>query len=553
MSFIALIVERFDYAIDRPLTVNLSGRPGLQDSGLIVAMKYTVFVLFLSLSCSLASARRSGLTSIESFARKRAKEANLQGKLKAAQIQSDPTFGKQSTLIASGKEHHGISFTTLVINIVADLCPHGMLPLAYGFASGGPNGLVPSVLLLALFATMSGYSMTAFASLAQHTNSSTIAEIWSKLFNPQTKFLVDLAIFGLCYGCCVFYSAFAGDIFAALTLALNLKNLLPHRWNTLLLISTTVLLPLCLTEDLSGLQVTSYLGVAGIAYTVLFYVYRLSTGSYLPGSELLKYVPTKLHPSHPTPRFPLFNTNTGLLTLANLLCVAFLAHYNSITYYKELNQGLPQYRKAVIVGFGIAALTFLIMMLVGYQLFGKAALPLILNNFPFKEDKFATLARLAIGLSITFAYPLMFAGLKSAMFNLLDTFYFKGAASQSVNGDNPLPSSNADKVSKNKKFVQTSAIITALASITSIAVKCGEEDVSVVLGIVGSVLGCVVAYCLPASLQLKHMRNRHKAGLSVNRAEAVSNHALGVLGAVFAVLGAWVTVQSASAHSGHHV
>eukprot|EP01031_Cornospumella_fuschlensis_P027641 gene27641-33380_t len=374
---------------------------------------------------------------------------------------------------------------------------------------------------------MSGYSMTSFASLAEITGSITIAEIWSKLVGPQTKFLVDLSIFGLCYGCCVFYSAFAGDIFAALTSALNLKNVLPYRWNTLLLISTTVLLPLCLTEDLSGLQVTSYLGVAGIAYTALFHLYRMVSGSYLPGSEMLQFVPAKLLPAHPTPRFPLFRTNSGLLTLANLLCVAFLAHYNSITYYKELNQGLPQYRRAVSVGFGIAALTFLTMMLVGYQLFGKSALPLILNNFPFKEDKLATLARLAIGLSITFAYPLMFAGLKSAMFNLLDTFYFKSKETAGDNGSS----------SKNKKFVQTAAIITALASITSIAVKCGEEDVSVVLGIVGSVLGCVVAYCLPAFLQLKHMRNRRKAGLSVNRAESAANHALGALGVVFGILG----------------
>ena len=40
-----------------------------------------------------------------------------------------------------GDEHgHKMSLPTLVINIVADLCPHGMLPLAYGIAQGGPTG-----------------------------------------------------------------------------------------------------------------------------------------------------------------------------------------------------------------------------------------------------------------------------------------------------------------------------------------------------------------------------------------------------------------------------
>lgn len=33
---------------------------------------------------------------------------------------------------AAHKEHKGMSVLTLVINIVADLSPHGMLPLAYG-------------------------------------------------------------------------------------------------------------------------------------------------------------------------------------------------------------------------------------------------------------------------------------------------------------------------------------------------------------------------------------------------------------------------------------
>ena len=49
------------------------------------------------------------------------------------------------------------------------------------------------------------------------------------------------------------------------------------------------------------------------------------------------------------------------------------------------------------------------------------------------------------------------------------------------------------------KETKQAAIVAALSLITAIAFKCGEEDVSVVLGIVGSVLGCGVAYVLPGS------------------------------------------------------
>ena len=31
--------------------------------------------------------------------------------------------------------------------MIADLTPHGMLPLAFGLAQGGPSGLVPALLI----------------------------------------------------------------------------------------------------------------------------------------------------------------------------------------------------------------------------------------------------------------------------------------------------------------------------------------------------------------------------------------------------------------------
>jgi hypothetical protein len=56
-------------------------------------------------------------------------------------------------------QHHGMSLTTLIINIVADLSPHGMLPLAYGIAQGGPSGIVPAIMLTVFFGSMSASTM----------------------------------------------------------------------------------------------------------------------------------------------------------------------------------------------------------------------------------------------------------------------------------------------------------------------------------------------------------------------------------------------------------
>lgn len=466
-----------------------------------------------------------------------------------------PGVGKQ-TLIASTSTHvnknhaaaapheHKMSLTTLIINIVADLCPHGMLPLAYGISQGGPTGIVPALTLLSIFGTMSAFTMTSFAKMAAETKSKSIGDLWAKLINPKTKWIADAAVFSLCFGCCIFYSAFAGDIFGALSSAFGITGILGKRWVVLALLSTLCLLPLCLLEDLSALQFSSLIGVGGIAYTLLFHALRLFDGSYKPGAVLLKEFSKKMQPSWPGRsggKFNMWTINSGTLVLVNMLCVAYLAHYNAINYYNELEDTSERrYQAAIYTGFGIAALVFSGMMIIGYSIFGAAAQPLILNNFHRTADQLATGARLATGLAITFAYPLMFNGVKSSMFAMLPA----KTTTTTLNGK------SVTTVSKETKQMRTNAVVLVLSAITAVAFKCGEEDVSVVLGIVGSVLGCGVAYVLPGYLGLVRQRARKAVGLKNSGYEVLANHGLVGLGVVFGVLGVLLTLQEA-AHGGH--
>lgn len=331
------------------------------------------------------------------------------------------------------KEHEKLNILSLVTNIVADLCPHGMMPLAYGLSQGasGPTGCIPALVLMILFGSMSAYTMISYADISKQTNSKNIGELWSKLINPKTKWLIDLSVFLLCFGCCVFYSAFVGDIFTSLSSVLGLKGLLNKRWFVLLSISSSILLPLCQLEDLSALKFSSILGVGGIFYTVFFHILRYIDGSYSSTSldksnnviTMLPYVAMKMQPKFPTPKMTLMNTHSGTLVLMNMLCVAFLSHYNSINYYEEFDQPINnRFSIAVGIGFTISMLVFTSMMFLGYFLFGTSVQPLLLNNFPNTKDTLASLARVATGLAITFAYPLMFAGLKTSMFSLLTTY-----------------------------------------------------------------------------------------------------------------------------------
>ena len=183
------------------------------------------------------------------------------------------------------------------------------------------------------------------------------------------------------------------------------------------------------------------------------------------------------------------------------------------------------------------------MMFLGYNTFGSTAQPLILNNFHRTEDLMATFARFATGLAITFAYPLMFAGLKSSLYNLIDM-----STKNTKIQPNPSRGKIIMKPEMDTKLLKTGCVVAVLACITSIAFQCGEEDVSLVLGIVGSVLGCGVAYVLPGILAMKHMRNKKAQGLKNERTDVLLAHVLVAMGTFFGALGVWVTLQTPSHH-----
>ena len=468
--------------------------------------------------------------------------------LSTGKLTSDPAATKV------GQHYvHKLTTANLIINIVADLCPHGMMPLAFGLAQGGGTGWLVALGLLVGFGIMSTYTMLSYAALSKATDTKSIGEIWKKLINHRTEWVVDLSTLALCFGCCVFYSAFIGDIFASLAIAIGLKGLLSERWFVLLLISAGILLPLCLLDDLSALQFSSFMGFIGIIYTVCFHSIRLWDKSYTPGSRLLSYVSTKMKPVFPAEGLQMTKISHGTLMLSNMLCVAFLAHYNSINYFQEFETSptTQKYNMAVSIGFGISLLIFAAMMLTGYHLFGTAAQPLLLNNFPLTADPWANLARAATGLAIIFGYPLMFAGLKTSLFSLIDSFTSPQTVLPTLPWWNLLAHLNKPKEEKEvilpvqriPRQVQVRAVTAVVVLITVIALQCSEDEVSLVLGIVGSVLGCFVAYILPGVLNIAHHKQQRAMGLENNKLEVALNYALVGVGLVFGALGVWATLK----------
>jgi len=432
-------------------------------------------------------------------------------------------------------EHGHMSLTTAVVNMVADLCPHGMLPLAYGIGAGGGTSPLIGAIVLLVFGSISAYSLISIGRACQLTKQSTLAGAWTKAVGADSTWLINASISALCYGCLVFYCAFAGDIFAALAVAAKLPMFLQSRTNILISLLIAPMIPLCLLRDLSALQVTSFAGTFAIAYTAMFVIYRCLDRSYQVGGAFHLAMKESLRPNLPQ-GLSMFHYGPGTLIMVNVVCVAFICHYNGAGYYSELKKRtVRNFTKVTCLGMGISMLVFILMMKFGSATFGTAAQALLLNNYHKSADPLATIARAATGFSILCGYPLMFAGFKNAFFPLVSSLLSKDLGKKLAGSYN----------------VQNAISIAVLTTVTTIACFCTEEDVGTVIGLIGSLLGSFCCYIMPAVLNIRvgQMTVDTKPALPVG--ELLFNRLMILFGLFVAVFGTYITLAESGSH-GHH-
>ena len=223
---------------------------------------------------------------------------------------------------------------------------------------------------------------------------------------------------------------------------------------------------------------------------------------------------------------------SSLNTFTFRCCVAYACHYNAVKYFMELkSRTLPTLKGVMAAGLGGTGLVFLCMMLLGYATFGGASQALLLNHYHGSQDIMASVARAFTGLAIISGYALMFAGLKAALFSLI----------------------GLDKPNVEKKEAKQNTISTViLAAIAVAACFVTEAELATVINLVGSVIGAVVIYMFPAFVNNSLLQMKDKKGKPLAqpffRGETYFNKLMVVFGAVFAVLGTWVSLQS----DGHH-
>ena len=478
----------------------------------------------------------------------------------------------------------GASSTSTIINLAKSIVGSGVLALAAGIAalSASKLALVPALTAMAILAAISCYTFSIIARVGDAVGEDTYRATWAKIFGERTAAIPDCVVCFECFFGAVAFSIIIGDTFAALGSLAGLPPLLcrPNTW--ILLLSGAVLLPLCLLRDLSSLAYGSVIGNAGTLcaaalaprprperpypctrilyafthrgaapgrYTAIFMTVRALDGSYRPGGKFHALVPPAMRPSFTAldaaggPRSLL---NPSLFVLVSMLSTAFLAHFNANKLYNELAppaDGSPKigrFNAASAVAFAIAALLSGGIAAAGFLTFGASSQGLILNNYA-TGDRMASLARLGIGLSIVFSYPLNFLALRSGVHGML----------------------KLDGASGPVHLVSTLLLFGAATALSMLI-----KDLGLLIALPGALLGSALVYIFPALMAIGNAkqaaaaaaagggpkpaggaRPRQAAAAAAkpaavrSRAELVVNYGLVGLGVVLAVVGGAVTLN----------
>lgn len=419
---------------------------------------------------------------------------------------------------ADGSQPLGTGTATIpqeVFNLIKSIVGAGVLSLPYGVAAFGnaPSALIPATLLIALMGALSAYTFGLIGRVCQSTNTESYSDAWEAVLGRSAAWLIALS--------CV-VDCFAGNLSYSMILADTLVNLaatagiMITRTTALLSVTGIVLLPLCFLKNLASLAPFSLVGIAGMLYTCLAMAVRYFGGAYAaPAGKF--YAATALS----TPVFGNIGWKGALsarsLILTCMLSNAYIAHFNAPKFLRELkNNTMSRFHQVIGWSFGVSIALYCAMTAFGFLTFGAASNGLVLNNYAV-QDTWASLSRIAVAISITCSYPLIFVGTRDGVCDLLR-----------IPQDKRMSGGLFTKLT-----LALMAVITAMASQLT--------DLGLVASVGGATFGTALVFVYPVIMFLKQQQKSGKK----KTMETLPAALIGVLGVAMGAIGTVLSFQGA--------
>eukprot|EP00536_Pseudo-nitzschia_multiseries_P011585 jgi/Psemu1/243924/estExt_Genewise1.C_4040012 len=362
------------------------------------------------------------------------------------------------------------------------------LPMGVAKSSDFKSGIYPALLLMSVLGGVSAYTFSLYGRLIHASQSKTLGELWEKLVDKNSAWLVSLASLIFCLGCCLSYSLCLGDVSSSMAQTIGWKGVWASRQFWIIVLTTTILYPLCNLKSLIALAPLSLAGVSAILITSVFIAWRCplinlgSPYSIKGGGELLKTLsPQQL------PKFG--SMNKGLLhpsslVLFGMAAFAYLGHFTAPDLYHSLGGGhddrssqLNSFFRVCLGGFVLTTIINCFIMSFGFLTFGGNSMGIILNNFS-TLDKGATICRLFTVISVVGGYPFL---IRACRGEILELLRLKAGR---------IPKPNDEKV--------TTTVLLVSLTVASMYLS----DAGLIIGLAGAVMGSALGYIFPSLLFL---------------------------------------------------
>eukprot|EP00933_Yihiella_yeosuensis_P025143 TRINITY_DN19508_c0_g1_i3.p1 TRINITY_DN19508_c0_g1~~TRINITY_DN19508_c0_g1_i3.p1 ORF type:complete len:440 (-),score=89.71 TRINITY_DN19508_c0_g1_i3:94-1413(-) len=420
----------------------------------------------------------------------------------------------RSTASGSAEAPVASSATASSLNLAKNLVGSGILSLPAGVAafSSSPAALGPSLAVLFAAGFLCAYTFHLIGQVCEETNSSTFGGAWEGSVK-KGKWVPQIVCILECLGGSIVYAMVLGDAFSSLLQGLGfLPAFLCTRNATIIAIAVAVLFPLCCLRSFSQLAKFSLLGTIATSYVVAFVTKRFFDGSYAAGGIFHRMPHAAAAAAHGGSMF-----NPQMLILVSILSTAFLVHFNAPQFYAELEPAQPdlegkekedklrRFSRVGLVGFGIAAIQYAFVMCFGFLTFGQATQGNVLLNYS-SADRLAVAAKVAVGLSTIFGYPMQFAGFRDGV---LEVF-----------GKSRLPDGMHH-------------LVTAGLLAIAVGIACSFKDLGVIQAIEGALLASFLIYAAPPMMKLRLLSPKSPGRLRLR--------SMIVLGALMGGIGCAVT------------
>ena len=376
----------------------------------------------------------------------------------------------------------------------------GVLTLAAGMSAG--TGVGPATMAMAAATLAASYLFALIGDSCEMSglqSACTFDSLWANAFGEGSTWLASTAIGSLTFCICAVYLICLGELLPPLLTLMRAPKAMRGR-RAAVIIAALAVFPLCLARSLAGLSFTSYLGVSAVGYTALFSMVRCVDGSYGPGGRFYARMPVNLRASFDGLRPWKISGETAVL-IANL-GVALCVHFNAPSFYRSLTGATS--KRFSMMTHGAFALVFVLSLFIshpGYFTFGSHCQPLILNNYHPSEDHLATAARVATAASLCCSFPLVFAALRESCLPPI-TFAVRCLLPSSL--------SRAEVVSPAAWWAAT-----LLLPSSALALALAADDLGLVVGLLGSILGGFLMYVAPTAIHARLLLRAGKKGLSL--------------------------------------